>query len=206
MADMCTLVPPLVGTMKDYNLKGFPEDYVNPRGLPRMDFIDEDVAGYVKTQGGATAVQKKIDEMFSKYKLYEYKMGQSKESLRVKIPEITKTIQMVKHLKGKEDGETIDTHYELSDVVYAEAEVTEKPEKVALWLGANVMVEYTCEEAIELLTKNLSTAQTSLEVVLEDLAWLRDQLNICEVNMNRLHNFIIQERREENEAKKAAGK
>eukprot|EP01059_Diplonema_ambulator_P018496 TRINITY_DN3087_c7_g1_i1.p1 TRINITY_DN3087_c7_g1~~TRINITY_DN3087_c7_g1_i1.p1 ORF type:complete len:220 (+),score=83.28 TRINITY_DN3087_c7_g1_i1:46-660(+) len=197
MADICTLVPPLVGTMKDYNLKGFPEDYVNPRGLPRMEFIDEDVSGYVKAKGGVAAVQKKIDEMFSKYKLYEYKMTQSKESLVGKIPEITKTIQMVKHLKDKEEGEEINTHYELSDVVYAEAVIKEKPEKVALWLGANVMVEYTCDEAITLLTNNLQTAQNSLENVLEDLAYLRDQTNICEVNMNRLHNFLIQERRDE---------
>ena len=175
----------------------------NERGLPRMDFIEEDVTGYITKHGGVTSVKKKTDEMFSKYKLYEYKMTQSKDSLKEKIPEITKTIQMVKHLKQKkedEDAEPVNAHFELSDVIYVEAEVEKAADRVALWLGANVMVEYSVEEAIVLLTENLKTAQGSLETVLEDLAWLRDQLNVCEVNQNRIHNFVIQERRAENEA------
>eukprot|EP01061_Rhynchopus_euleeides_P043097 TRINITY_DN75208_c0_g1_i1.p2 TRINITY_DN75208_c0_g1~~TRINITY_DN75208_c0_g1_i1.p2 ORF type:complete len:221 (+),score=115.46 TRINITY_DN75208_c0_g1_i1:46-663(+) len=194
-----TLVPPLVGMMKDYNLQGFPDDYVNPRGLPRMEFIDEDVVGYVENKGGVTTVTKKTDEMFSKYKLYEYKMKQSKDSLKEKIPEITRTIEMVKQLKRKvDDEEPVEAHFEISDVVYAEAEI-EKNDRVALWLGANVMVEYSFDEAIELLTSNLATARNSLETVYEDLAWLRDQLNICEVNQNRIHNYVITERRKEKE-------
>eukprot|EP01063_Lacrimia_lanifica_P019885 TRINITY_DN27281_c0_g1_i1.p1 TRINITY_DN27281_c0_g1~~TRINITY_DN27281_c0_g1_i1.p1 ORF type:complete len:220 (+),score=158.61 TRINITY_DN27281_c0_g1_i1:48-662(+) len=196
-----TLCPPLVGVMKDYNIKGFADDYVNPRGLPRMEFIDEDVAAYVKSKGGETAVQKKTDEMFSKYKLYEYKMMQSKDNLKQKIPEITKTVEMVKQLKARvEADEELEAHFELSEVVYAEAVIKDKPKTVGLWLGANVMVEYSFDEAIKLLTGNLATAKESLEQVLEDLAFLYDQTNICEVNINRLHNYLIQERRKENEA------
>ena len=170
-----------------------------------MEFIDEEVATYVDTRGGATAVQRKVAEMQSKYQLYEYKMNQSKDSLKEKIPEITKTIQMVKTLKARAaDDETMQAHFEMTDVVYTEAEI--KPvQRVALWLGANVMVEYSCEEAIALLTENLTTACNSLETVLEDLAWLRDQLNICEVNLNRLHNHLIVERRQEKEAAAKAG-
>lgn len=50
------------------------------------------------------------------------------------------------------------TDFELSDGIFAKAEI-KKPKAVGIWLGANVMVEYNFEEAIELLEKNLSTAR-----------------------------------------------
>ncbi|KAJ9461498.1 putative prefoldin subunit 3 [Diplonema papillatum] len=203
MAELSTLVAPLVGVMKDYNMKGFPEDYAHPQKIPLVEFIPEDIAAYVKSHGGVAQAQQKVDKVFSLYKLSESKMTQSKESLHAKIPEITKTIQAVKHLKAKDDDEELTTHFELADVVYAEGKVKEKIERVGLWLGANVMVEYTLDEATELLSKNLKIAIASLEQILEDLAWVTTQINICEVNFNRLHNYRVQERRElrEREAK-----
>ena len=127
-------------------------------------------------------------------------MHQNKESLLRKIPEITKTIEMVKHLKAKADTEEpLEAHYELADVVYA-ATVIDKPEKVGLWLGASVMVEYTLDEAVELLVKNLTGAQENMENILEDIAWIRDQTNICEVNQNRIYNHNIVLKRLEKEA------
>ena len=50
------------------------------------------------------------------------------------------------------------TQFELSDNLYAKAEI-KKPKAVGIWLGANVMVEYSFAEAIELLQKNLATAK-----------------------------------------------
>eukprot|EP01060_Flectonema_neradi_P039060 TRINITY_DN844_c0_g2_i1.p1 TRINITY_DN844_c0_g2~~TRINITY_DN844_c0_g2_i1.p1 ORF type:complete len:230 (+),score=29.23 TRINITY_DN844_c0_g2_i1:79-690(+) len=199
MTEINTSVPPLVGVMKDYNMQEFPEDYVNPRGLPRIEFF-ENAAEYCKAQGGATAAAKKLNEMFSKFKVYEYKMHQNKESLLRKIPEITKTIEMVKHLKAKQDSdEVLEAHYELSDVVYAAA-IVDKPKRVGLWLGASVMVEYSLDEAIALLSKNLASAQENMENILQDIAWIRDQTNICEVNQNRIYNHTIMEKRAAKEA------
>lgn len=40
-----------------------------------------------------------------------------------------------------------------------------EPRSVNMWLGANVMVEYPLEEAKELLGKNLSNAETNLDVI-----------------------------------------
>ena len=69
------------------------------------------------------------------------------------------------------------TRFMLADNVYIKAEVTPK-EMVALWLGANTMMEYTIDEALELLATNLKVAQESLDKVTEDLETLQDQVHI----------------------------
>ena len=45
--------------------------------------------------------------------------------------------------------------------------------KVGLWLGANVMLEYTLEEAEDLLSKNLEQANLSMESTDQDLDFLK---------------------------------
>jgi len=47
----------------------------------------------------------------------------------------------------------------VSDNIWAKAKVPNTTGKVGLWLGANVMVEYTFTEAITLLSKNLKNAE-----------------------------------------------
>lgn len=46
-------------------------------------------------------------------------------------------------------------------------------EKVYLWLGANVMLEYTLEDAEKLLSSNMATAKKNLACVEHDLDFLR---------------------------------
>ena len=43
------------------------------------------------------------------------------------------------------------------------------------------MLEYSCEEATFLLKKNLENAKASLEVLIADLQFLRDQVTITQV-------------------------
>lgn len=50
---------------------------------------------------------------------------------------------------------------------------------------ANVMLEYPIDEAVELLTRNLEVARTSLAQVLEDLDTVRDQCTTIEVGIPR---------------------
>jgi hypothetical protein len=57
------------------------------------------------------------------------------------------------------------------------------------------MVEYTIDEALELLLGNLEKANGGVASVDEDLAWLREQLTTTEVSMARLHNYEVQVRR-----------
>lgn len=46
----------------------------------------------------------------------------------------------------------------LTDTIWTKANVKKESDRVALWLGANVMVEFSNDEAKTLLTKNLETA------------------------------------------------
>lgn len=64
------------------------------------------------------------------------------------------------------------------------------------------MLEYPIEEAIELLSANLGSAESILSQVLEDLDTLKDQTTTIEVGMARVYNWDVQDRRKK--AKTAA--
>ena len=83
---------------------------------------------------------------------------------------------MVALLKGKaeSDQKEIKTNFLLSDNIWAKAKVPNTTGKVGLWLGANVMVEYTYAEAIALLGKNLHNAQSKIEETSSDIDFLKD--------------------------------
>lgn len=97
-------------------------------------------------------------------------------------------------LKKKEEGESGVVRYSLADNIYAKAEL-EYEGTVNLWLGANVMLEYTYEEAIEFLSKNESRAKSESEEVDKDLAFVRDQIVTCEVLQSRIYNWDVRRRR-----------
>jgi hypothetical protein len=52
------------------------------------------------------------------------------------------------------------------------------------------MLEYTCEEAKDLLTTKLDTAKSSLKNTLEDLEFLRDQITTMEVSILFLKKLL----------------
>lgn len=58
------------------------------------------------------------------------------------------------------------------------------------------MLEYTLEEAVELLTNKLDAAERNLKGVLEDLEFLREQITVMEVNTARVYNYDVRRRRE----------
>ena len=121
--------------------------------------------------------------------------------LQSKIPEIEKSLTLVKHLKKKqEDDETITTRYNLADMLYAKAQVNCAAGIVNLWLGANVMLEYTYDEAIDLLSSKQEKIQGELKEVIEDLAFVRNQIITAEVNISRVYNWDVRNKR------KAGGK
>ncbi|KAF6035708.1 VBP1 [Bugula neritina] len=65
---------------------------------------------------------------------------------------------------------------------------------LSLW--ANVMLEYTLEEARTLLQKNITQAKEASDVVDEDLGFLRDQTTTTEVSMARVYNWNVKRRLE----------
>lgn len=65
------------------------------------------------------------------------------------------------------------------------------------------MLEYTTNEAIELLTQRLATAKESLATCEEDLEFLRENVTTMEVNTARVYNWDVQKRMAEKEQNKA---
>jgi len=144
----------------------------------------------------AEAILRKFQELVSKYKFMEVNHLQRKKSLEDKLPEIRKTLEMVNFLilkKGQDDVPII-VDFELNDTLYAKAKIP-SGDTVYLWLGANVMLEYTLDEAKELLESKLSTAKKSLTTTNEDLEFLRDQITTMEVNTARVYNWDVKQRR-----------
>ena len=120
----------------------------------------------------------------------------SEQNYSLKIPDIEKSLTLVKNLqKRKESGDTTITRYNLADNVYGKAEIDCSGGVVNLWLGANVMLEYTYQEAIDFLEQNLTSARKESKVVQEDLGFVRDQIITSEVSMTRIFNWDVRKKR-----------
>ena len=139
-------------------------------------------------QYGSEQLMKQLNELYSKYKFMEAQLQRSKQVLKAKLPDITNALEMVEFLQTKEEDLEVD--FQLADCVWTKAQVP-RTETVALWLGANVMLEYSHEEAKELLVKNLANAQTALQSTDEDLKFLKEQITTCEVNLSRVYNYTV---------------
>ena len=120
------------------------------------------------------------------------------QNYELKIPDIEKSFALVKNLQSKKEaGESVTTRYNLADNVYGKAEVDTSVGIVNLWLGANVMLEYTYQEAIDFLSQNLESARKEFKIVKEDLAFVRDQIVTSEVSMTRIFNWDVRKKRAE---------
>ncbi|XP_066537595.1 prefoldin subunit 3 [Hoplias malabaricus] len=173
-------------------------------GIPEAVFM-EDVDSFMKLPGNDTAdaVLRKLDEQYQKYKYMELNLVQKKLRLKNQIPQIKQTLEILRHMQKKKDTtDPMETHFLLADNVYCKASVP-PTDKVCLWLGANVMLEYDIDEAQSLLEKNLATASRNLESLEEDLDFLRDQFTTTEVNMARVYNWDVKRRSKDNLLKSA---
>jgi prefoldin subunit 5 len=144
--------------------------------------------------------------MYGKYKFMESQLVHQKRHFLDKIPDMQSALDAIKFLASRRGSEEpITTRFELSDAVYARA-VIDETEKVFVWLGANVMLEYTTEEAEALLTKNIASAKQTLASINTDLDFLKDQITVSEVNIARCHNYRVKLRQHKGDASGAGGK
>lgn len=129
----------------------------------------------------------------------ELSKKQQLADLNTKIPDIEKNLEVIAHIEQtKEDGEanTIETNYELDSTLYTKAVIdSEKLDSVYLWLGAEVMLEYPLDEAVELLNVRLKNNKEQLATVKEDLEFLRENITTMEVNTARLYNWDVERRK-----------
>ncbi|XP_021686779.2 prefoldin subunit 3 isoform X2 [Hevea brasiliensis] len=154
------------------------------RGIPGAQFV-EDVETYL-TQSGldVNSALSFLQERLQQYKLVEMKFLAQQRDLQAKIPDIEKCLDVVATLQAKKGtAEALVADFEVSQGIYSRACI-EAADSVCLWLGANVMLEYSCEEATALLQKNFNNAKASLEVLVADLQFLRDQVTITQEAQN----------------------
>lgn len=139
-----------------------------------------------------------LNELYSKYKYMEKSFDNSKAIYKQKVPDITQTIDMVKLLMERREenpDEEVLVNYSLCDTLYAKAKITPSVGKVNLWIGASTMVEYTYEEAVELLENQLVQTHAKIEELNEDLYHLRGSSITTEVNMARLFNHSVKQKK-----------
>jgi len=173
-------------------------DGSNEGGIPRVKFI-EDISAFADSFNPSASAELLIgafSDLFAKFKAYEGNLGQKKKLFQEKIPEIEKTLTVVKYLKKKQsESENVITRYNLADMIYTKAEVDTSSGIVNLWLGANVMLEYTYDEAIELLESKGENGRKECEQATKDLAFTRDQIITSEVNISRIYNWDVRQKR-----------
>ena len=168
----------------------------NTAGIPSAKFI-EDPADFLQIlpDSDSSDSTQKLDatlnimqSLLQRYKFMETNLAKNLNTYKEKIPTITRALEAVKHLmQCREENKVLDVHFNLANNVYSEAKVT--PEgKVALWLGVNVMLEYTYEEALDLLNDNLTKATAKLEETRNNYAFLREQIITTEVNIARIYS------------------
>ncbi|KAF5464782.1 hypothetical protein F2P56_014834 [Juglans regia] len=178
------------------------------RGIPGAQFV-EDVQTYL-TQSGldVNSALAFLQERLQQYKLVEMKLLAQQRDLQAKIPDIVKCLDVVATLQSKKGtGEGLITDFEVSEGIYSRARI-EDTDSVCLWLGANVMfihvAYHICRfeflsvfmvQAATLLQKNLDNAKASLEVLVADLQFLRDQVTITQVTIARIYNWDVHQRR-----------
>lgn len=104
---------------------------------------------------------------FTESQFFQYRMGVMK-----KIPEISRSLDLLKSLTKKREEERV-LKFQVNDGLFVEGHITKGSNTVVLWLGADTMVEYTYEEAIELLTANLKKAEYSVDTYVSKLAHQR---------------------------------
>lgn len=143
-------------------------------------------------------VLRKLDEQHSKYKFMQYNIGQRRRRLKLQIPDLIKSLEMIDVLRNQTDD--LDTQFLLSEQIFVKTTVP-PTKNVCLWLGANVMLEYPLDEAEKLLKSNMESATLNLNCLEHDADFLRDQLTTTEVNMARVYNWEIKKRQAVKEAK-----
>ncbi|VEU19707.1 DEKNAAC100051 [Brettanomyces naardenensis] len=185
----------------------------NPRGIPQAIFI-KSIEDFINpktcTDDDVNNFLKELQMRMEQYRFMEESKKAALGNLDTKIPDIQKTLDICKYFKSKseqieeggdiqEKDKQIEVNYQLNDTVYSKAVIDPKDiGSVRLWLGANIMVEYAIEEAIEMLAERLKTTIKGKENTLEDLEYLRSNITTMEVNTARVYNWDVQRRRTQN--------
>ncbi|EGG15267.1 prefoldin alpha-like domain containing protein [Cavenderia fasciculata] len=167
------------------------QDIKSASNIPTVSFI-ENVDEYLKDKELET-VFKQLQEGYNKYKYFESKLTNNVSILTNRSKQLQETIKIIDTMETKQE-DTFTMNYELSEGVFSSAEIS-KPKSVYLWLGANIMLEYSFDEAKQVLAKNLSSVEKQLSDTIQDLGFVKDQITTTDVNVSRVYNYDVIQRR-----------
>jgi prefoldin subunit 5 len=191
----------MAGSAESSEFKFFNQDGPNKRGIPEAIFI-ENIEALCQKQDPNQALNT-LQELYSKYQYMQSSLTAQRSALKSKQPDIASALDCVNHLVDRrnkaQEGDTAEYTYQMSENIWSKA-VVAPTNNVCLWLGANVMLEYSLDEALELLRNNDANAKTTITNLDEDMAYLRDQLTTTEVNIARTHNHNVKLRQKTREA------
>jgi len=169
----------------------------NSRGIPSAEFINEVSSYIISKSTTADNLLKSLHNLYGRYKFMESQLISQQKQLLTKIPDISNALAAVEYLISKPNTKT-SCNFELCDSLFASATIDNNTNRVLLWLGANVMLEYNYTEARDLLIKNKHNAEINLKSLDIDLAFLKDQITISEVNIARVHNYKVTLKQQQN--------
>ncbi|OZC08938.1 prefoldin subunit [Onchocerca flexuosa] len=164
------------------------------QGVPTAEVM-EDVEAYLKKEGNISIEEgiRRLEAIYRKYKQVEQQLTEQKLRLVSKLPDLKKSIEVVNHLEEKSKiNEAMELTHLLNDHVYQRVK-TDSLDKVLLWLGSNVMVEFSLDEARCILEDNYKT-EDGVTKYEKELAFLKDQITTTEVNMAHVYNYGIRQK------------
>ncbi|KAH7649741.1 hypothetical protein RS030_132064 [Cryptosporidium xiaoi] len=166
------------------------KDEFGPGNIPKAMFISsiEEFVG----EKSIYNILESIQLLNRKYKLMENSFKAQQESLVLKIPDIELAIDTITQRQRLFNSNIQEDrfYFPLADNLLAKG--TSLPSNnVYLWLGANTVLEYSLEEAMEVLNSNLSTAKNTIKIYQKSLDFIREQITILEVNTARIHNYGV---------------
>lgn len=107
---------------------------ISNKSLPNDFEFQDDVDQFMnlpENNNQAEKVLKSLDEQHSKYKFMEMNMMARKRRLRQQLPDLQKSLEMIKVLQEQEDDE-LETNVLLSEQVFVKS-VIPKTKNVCLW-------------------------------------------------------------------------
>ncbi|KAG5519743.1 hypothetical protein PMAC_000016 [Pneumocystis sp. 'macacae'] len=155
------------------------QEISSQRGIPAAPFVNK-IEDFVTSRENVEPVLKDFQQLIAQRHIM---------ILLDKIPEMDKTLRMLHFLQKKnEKKESFDTYFELNDTLYFKI-IIPSTDKAGVWLG------YPVPEAIEFLMSRISSAKISLKKYEEDLEFIRENITILEVNIARIYNWDVAQRR-----------
>ncbi|KAL0237337.1 hypothetical protein PCE1_000734 [Barthelona sp. PCE] len=186
----------------------------NPQALPGCrifpDFRDKITAmpfiESVETFVEAVGIEKALsffNDLIARHKTAEVRTLSSLKSVHVMIPKLEGDYQTVQDLKKKHEAEDkFDIQYMLTDDLYSTATIDPSKDSIYFWLGAKTMVEFTYDEAMDLLQDQIAKNKEIREKLQEELDFHKKQITMGEVSMSRLFNYDVEMKRRTAEAEK----